>query len=148
MSTTVLANVSVVAVDGRAVLIEGAPGSGKTSLALALIDRGAILIGDDGVTIECRGQLLHASPPPNTAGMAEVRNVGIIQMPVTEAALALILTLDPSAERYPLRIGKREIERVAVPTLPFAPGDSIQALRAEYALLQHGLRFPAAAQTA
>lgn len=34
-----------VAIGGRGVLIEGLPGSGKSSLALALIDRGAQLVG-------------------------------------------------------------------------------------------------------
>ena len=53
-----------VAIGGRAVLIEGEPGSGKSSLALALIDRGAALIGDDGVRLELRGNRLYASPPP------------------------------------------------------------------------------------
>ena len=46
---TVLANVTAVAIGGRALLIDGPPGSGKSSLALALIDRGALLIGDDAV---------------------------------------------------------------------------------------------------
>ncbi len=32
---------SAVAIAGRALLIEGPPGSGKSALALALIDRGA-----------------------------------------------------------------------------------------------------------
>src|SRR3546814_11755709 len=45
---------SAVAIGGRAVLIIGPPGSGKTSLALALIDRGATLIGDDGVALARR----------------------------------------------------------------------------------------------
>ena len=38
-----------VAIAGRALLIEGAPGTGKSSLGLALIDRGAQLIGDDSM---------------------------------------------------------------------------------------------------
>ena len=42
---------SAVAINGRALLIEGEPGAGKSSLALALIDRGAQLIGDDGVAL-------------------------------------------------------------------------------------------------
>jgi serine kinase of HPr protein (carbohydrate metabolism regulator) len=40
---------TAVDVSGRAVLIEGRAGYGKSSLALALIDRGARLIGDDSV---------------------------------------------------------------------------------------------------
>ena len=51
-----------VAIEGRGLMIEGSPGSGKSSLALALIDRGAMLIGDDGVLLEPRGDRLHASP--------------------------------------------------------------------------------------
>ena len=50
-----------VALDGRALLIEGPSGSGKSTLALALIDRGGMLIGDDGVTLERRGDDLIAS---------------------------------------------------------------------------------------
>ena len=83
MSSSVLANVSVVAIDGRAILIEGEPGSGKTSLALSLIDRGAVLIGDDGVTLERQGATVIASPPPNTAGKIEIRNVGVVEIAVS-----------------------------------------------------------------
>ena len=74
-----------VAVHGRAVLIEGPSGSGKSALALALIDRGAVLIGDDGVTLEQRGNALLASPPPRIAGLLEVRNLGLLTFPVAAA---------------------------------------------------------------
>ena len=76
-----LLQATCVAIDGRGVLIRGAPGSGKSSLALALIDRGAVLVGDDGVELSPQGEQLHASPPPNTAGLLEVRNVGLIKLP-------------------------------------------------------------------
>ena len=36
----------------------------------------------------------------------------------------------------------RDIEGVPIPMLPFAPGDAVQALRAEYALELHGLPLP------
>ena len=140
--SALLANVSCVAVGGRAIVIEGAPGSGKSSLALALIDRGADLVGDDGILVESRGDLAMAAPPPNTAGKIEIRNVGIVDMPAREAPIALVIALDAEAERFPLSLDHRSIAGVAIPCLPFRPGDAIQALRAEYALEKHGLSLP------
>ncbi len=81
-------------------LIEGPPGSGKSSLALALIDRGATLVGDDGVLIELREGRLWALPPPAIAGLIEIRNVGLVTLPAAPAPLALALRLDDAAPRY------------------------------------------------
>ena len=135
----VIANVSCVAVRGRAILIEGSPGSGKSSLALALIDRGAVLVGDDAISVTLDGGHPQACPPPNTAGKLEIRNVGIVDLPAGEAPLALILELGPEAPRFPLEVATGEICGVAIPRLRFAPGDAVQALRAEFALEKHGL---------
>lgn len=142
MSARVLANVTGVAVDGRVLLIEGPPGSGKSSLALALIDRGGVLVGDDAVEVAARAGRLTAAPPPNTAGLIEIRNVGIVETPVAQGPVALVLALDPAAPRFPMDLAMRDIEGCAVPVLPFAPGDAIQALRAERALAVHGLPLP------
>ena len=148
MSETVLVNVTGVAIGGRVLLIEGPPGAGKSSLALALIDRGATLVGDDAVTLDRRGEAVHALPPPNTAGLVEIRNVGILEMPTTHGPVALILTLDPAAARFPLAIAERTLAGIAVPALPFVPGDAVQALRAEAALQRHGLPLPKAGEKA
>ncbi|UOR09895.1 serine kinase [Qipengyuania flava] len=148
MSETVLANVTGVAIGGRVLLIEGPPGAGKSSLALALIDRGATLVGDDAVTLDRRREAVHALPPPNTAGLVEIRNVGIVEMPTTHGPVALILTLDPAAARFPLAIAERTLAGIAVPALPFVPGDAVQALRAEAALQRHGLPLPKAGEKA
>ena len=148
MSETVLANVTGVAIGGRVLLIEGPPGAGKSSLALALIDRGATLVGDDAVTLDRRGEAVHALPPPTTAGLVEIRNVGILEMPTTHGPVALILTLDPAAARFPLAIAERTLAGIAVPALPFVPGDAVQALRAEAALQRHGLPLPKAGEKA
>ena len=135
---------SAVAIAGRALLIEGPPGSGKSSLALALIDRGAGLIGDDAVTLTAQDGRLIASPPPNIAGLIEVRGVGLARLEVAAPApVALILTLGgPPPERLPeMPLPMREIAGVAIPTLAFAPGPLAPAARAEWALRMHGLAF-------
>jgi HPr kinase/phosphorylase len=135
---------TAVAIGGRALLIEGPPGSGKSSLALALIDRGAGLIGDDAVSLTRSGDLLIAHPPPHIAGLIEVRGVGIIKLDVAgPAPVALLLRLGGTpAERLPDQLATRPIEGVAIPVLAFDPGAIAPAIRAEWALRQHGLAYP------
>ena len=139
MSET-LANVTCVAIGGRGVLIEGAPGSGKSSLALALIDRGAVLVGDDGVTLQRDGDDVLASPPPNIAGKLETRNVGLVDLPTCSAPLALVLRLDEAAERLPDSPMQRDIAGVTLPLITLWPESPHLAMRAEWALRVHGLR--------
>ena len=140
---TLVRQASCVAVCGRALLIEGPPGSGKTTLALALIDRGAELVGDDGVTLSARAGTLWAAPPPNIAGLIEIRNVGIGSLPAVEAPVALLLRLEPAAPRQPETVERVEIAGCAIPALEFHPGGPIPALRAEWALALHGLPLAA-----
>ncbi len=133
---------SAVAVNGRALLIEGLPGCGKSSLALALIDRGAGLIGDDAVTLWPEGSRLIASPPPNIAGLVEVRGVGLARLPLAPPApVALILVLGGSVPvRLPdTPLPARVIAGIAVPALAFDPGTIAPGPRAEWALRLHGL---------
>ena len=138
---------SAVSIGGRALLIEGPPGSGKSSLALALVDRGAGLIGDDAVTLACAGDALIASPPPRIDGLMEVRGVGLVRLPAAPPApVALILTLGSAAPaRLPeTPLPMRVIAGVGVPVLAFDPGTIAPGPRAEWALREHGLAFTAA----
>ncbi len=141
--STILANVACVALgaspEPRAVLIEGAPGSGKSSLALALIDRGALLIGDDGVTLEDREGRLWAMPPPNIAGLIEVRNVGLVPLPTASAPLALVIRLDAAAPRFVDSAGSAKRAGHRLPLIALDPGSPILPLLAEYALKTYGL---------
>ncbi len=127
-----------VALAGRGLLIEGPPGSGKSSLALALIDRGATLIGDDGVLLETREGQLWAAPPPAIAGLLEVRNVGLVTLPAAPAPVALVLRLDPAALRLPERADTVDLAGVTVPLIRLYPDSPVLALRAERALALHG----------
>jgi len=128
-----------VAIAGRGLLIEGSPGSGKSSLALALIDRGAVLVGDDGVLLSARAGRLWALPPPNIRGLLEVRNVGLVTLPVIEAPLALLLRLDPDAPRLPEGATPEIRAGMPIPALALAPGSPVLHLRAEQALRLFGL---------
>lgn len=135
---TMIHRASCVAIGGRALLIEGPTGSGKSSLALALIDRGAMLVGDDGVTLGLRGGRLWASPPPNIAGLIEIRNVALARMPTAEAPAALVIRLTQDAPRYVEVAERVELMGVSLPMIPLWPDSPALPLRAEWALALHG----------
>ncbi|MXP47131.1 serine kinase [Altererythrobacter luteolus] len=139
MTGTTLRQATAVSIEGRGMLIEGSPGAGKTSLALTLIDRGAMLIGDDGVTLDVQNGRLHASPPPNTEGLIEIRNVGIAALPVTDAPVCLVLALTVDAPRYVEQAEIIDIEGHAIPRLQFDPRLSPAATRVHWAMRIHGL---------
>lgn len=134
-----LLQASAIAIEGRAVLITGAPGSGKSSLALSLIDRGAALIGDDGVTLDLRDDLVIAAPPPNIEGLLEVRGVGLVTLATTSAPLALVVAIGSAGERLPDALPPTDVLGMAVPTLFLAGLDWTSPMRAERALQMHGL---------
>ncbi|MEL7188401.1 MAG: HPr kinase/phosphatase C-terminal domain-containing protein [Pseudomonadota bacterium] len=136
---------SGVAIGGQALLIEGPPGSGKSSLALSLIDRGASLIGDDAVRLvkQADRQPL-AFPPPNIAGLLELHGIGIVEFETADCVqVSLVLSLGEAAEkqidRLPAGPKHRDILGHTIPTLPFCPGTIAPAQRAKWALRQFGL---------
>lgn len=78
---------SCVELNGAGVLIFGESGSGKSDLALRLMDAGAVLVADDYVeTVEENGSL-HAFAPDNIKGLIEVRGIGIIQTDFKERTI-------------------------------------------------------------
>ena len=92
-----------VVIDDNGVLILGDSGSGKSDLALRLIDSGATLISDD-ISI-CRKNLnnIYLYCPPEIKGLLEVREIGIITVPFVERIkLRLVVNLrSKNNERFP-----------------------------------------------
>lgn len=131
---------SCVAIGGRGVLIEGEPGTGKSSLVLALLDRGAEFVGDDSLLVEARDGRLRAHPHPETTGLLEVRNLGLIPWPVREdVAVALVLRLEADSPRFINAAERCTILGVALPQIRLWPGSPVQHLKAELALERYGL---------
>jgi len=130
---------SAVAIGGRAILIEGPSGSGKSSLVLALIDRGATLIGDDGVALDAEDGRVLASPPPSIAGLLEVRNVGLVRRETAaRVPVALVVRLDKSAPRFIEAAEPVALAGITLPLVRLWPDSPVLHLRAEAALAQYG----------
>lgn len=90
MSAPVRLHGTAIAWGGAAALFRGPSGSGKSDLALRLIERGAQLVGDDQVW--AGGGMVRAEP--RLQGMLEVRGIGILEVPyLPEAPLLAIFDL-------------------------------------------------------
>ncbi len=127
-STTVHA--SAVLVGARAVLIRGPSGSGKSRLALELIEAGRAgalrlvrLVADDRVHLQAAGGRLLARPAETLAGLIEVRGAGHLRLPY-EASTVVGLVVDlaaADAHRLPdAAQRKTEIDGISLPRLAVA----------------------------
>jgi HPr kinase/phosphorylase len=133
---------SAVLVGARAVLIRGPSGSGKSRLALELIEaartgalRFARLVGDDRVHLEAAHGRLLVRPAAAVAGLIEVRGVGIRELPHEPSAVVrLVVDLAAEVERLPQADQQQtQLEGIALTRLAVAAGEP--ALPALLALL-------------
>jgi HPr kinase/phosphorylase len=123
---------TAVAIGGLAVLLTGNSGSGKSDLALRLIDRGAILVGDDQVQVD---DPLTVSPHPALAGKLEVRGIGILSKPFIEAVpLRLIIQLGDDGERLPSSWPLTDLLGWSVPSLRLSAFAASAPIKVEHAL--------------
>ncbi len=124
-----------VTLDGVAVLLRGPSGSGKSDLALRLIDGGARLIADDQTLVDMRDGRLVASAPETIAGEMEVRGIGILAVEAeTSGILGLVVDLvaDPP-ERMP-EPETTEILGVALPLLRLNPFEASATVKLRLAV--------------
>lgn len=126
---------SCVAIGGRAVLIEGRSGTGKSDLALRLIDRGAVLVSDDYTLLRRSGTALLATAPATIAGRIEVRGLGIVEMAsAADVPIALIVTPSDAPDRMPLDPRVRRIAGIDIPCIALAALEPSAPIKVELAL--------------
>lgn len=126
---------SCVAIGGHAVLIEGRSGTGKSDLALRLIDRGAVLVSDDYTILTRRDGTLTATPPANIAGKMEVRGLGLIEVDhATDVPVALVVVADTDPVRMPEDDARRAIAGVMLPELRLSLLEPSAPVKVERAL--------------
>ena len=95
---------TAVLADVNGLLIRGPSGSGKSRLAMALVDRGARLVADDRVHIAARSGRVIASTPARIAGLIELRGRGLIAAPHERSCvlrLVVDIVSDDALERMP-----------------------------------------------
>lgn len=133
---------SSVAIDGRAVLITGPSGSGKSDLTLRLLDRGFALVSDDQTLVKKTATRLTASAPPTIRGKLEIRGIGIVEMEqVDDQPVALVVELTSDIQRLPDDSRDRPIMGVPVPLISVDAMSASAASKVALALDRLGLKF-------
>lgn len=93
---------SCVAIGTQGVLLVGKSGTGKSDLALRLIDVGARLVADDRTILFVAKGALHARAPESIKGLLEIRGLGIVAFPVRPVVkVALVVRLGREDARLP-----------------------------------------------
>lgn len=132
---------TTVAIDSRAVLITGPSGSGKSDLALRLLDRGFILVSDDQTLVRREGDRLLASPPMQIAGKLEVRGIGIVEMETaSDIPVALLVELTSDIPRLPDDSRELSILGICVPLVTIDAMTASAPSKVALALDRFGLK--------
>ena len=86
---------TTVSVDGRAIMIMGPAGRGKSALGLQMIALGAQLVADDQTALNDLDGVLMAAAAPNISGVIEARGIGLLRAnSVAQAQVIAVVDLD------------------------------------------------------
>jgi serine kinase of HPr protein (carbohydrate metabolism regulator) len=133
---------STVSSDGRAVLITGPSGSGKSDLSLRLLDRGFTLVSDDQTIVKREGERLLATAPPTIAGKLEIRGIGIVEMErSSDVPVALLVELTSDIQRLPDDSRERSILGIRLPLISIDAMTASAPSKVALALDRMGLKF-------
>lgn len=111
----------------RGAIIEGPSGSGKSDLALRLLDEGFRLVADDRTRLWRSEGRLFGAAPETLAGLLEARGVGILGEPALAMAEVMlkVVCLPPGAA--PDRLPDPEAEPVLGQPLPVLKLSALEA---------------------
>lgn len=127
---------TAVAIGGAAVLLRGPSGSGKSDLALRLIQAGAVLVADDRCELSVARGRLFVSAPPAIRGLLEVRGLGILPLrhrPRAPVSLVVDLVKPGSVERLP-PARRCRLGTVTLPLIRLAPFEASAAVKVALAV--------------
>ena len=127
---------SCVAFGDDGILILGESGSGKSDLALRLINDGAKLVADDRCEVFNQDQILIAKAPETIKGLIEARGIGIIKLDYQEQAkikLVIRLSSQDKIPRLP-EIGTSKICDIDIKEFLLYPFEASAATKVKYAL--------------
>ena len=133
-----------VAIDGRGIMFRGPSGSGKSDLALRVIETGGRLVADDRTILDRDGERLIARCPETIAGRIEIRGVGLCAVPVLDRAelVAVCDLVGPGEVARLPEPGSCRYLGVAVPLLRLAPFEASAVAKVRYGVLSVARRDP------
>ncbi len=143
MTTSATIHATALIVGDRGILIRGPSGSGKSRLALTLLQSSgsgfARLVGDDRIQLQAVNGRLLMRPATALAGLIEIRGLGIVRAvhePVAVAHLVIDLAAADGARLPGSAVLTVEIEGIRLARLPVAPG--VDAYPLVLGLLERG----------
>jgi len=104
-------------VAGSGVLLCGPSGSGKSDLALRLMDRGATFIADDQVELSRRRRGVIAEAPQRLRGYLEIRGVGITSVPTAGGTIVKLIVDLVNPDEVP-RLPEPEFRKLCGKKIP------------------------------